>query len=111
MSPLYFTKRFSLQNGSDQKHANIFSQTMSKTPFCEIYQSYFQLTYYSNSPIRFRIMALKKQAPKWILFALLMGTVSGFFCLMVGITGPMANAIPFGIAAGMMYATRDKWQA
>lgn len=56
-------------------------------------------------------MALKKQAPKWILLALVMGTVSGFFCLMVGITGPMANAIPFGIAAGIMYATRDKWQA
>ena len=55
-------------------------------------------------------MRFTSKAPKFILLALLAGTVSGFFCLMVGITGLMANAIPFGISAGVMYATHDKWK-
>lgn len=56
-------------------------------------------------------MKLKPSAPKWIFLALISGTVSGLLCFTIGITGAYANAIPFGISAGLMYATRDKWQA
>lgn len=50
-------------------------------------------------------------AYKWIFLAFIVGAASAGLCYMFEITGPTANAIAFGISAGMMYATRDKWQA
>tara|TARA_R100000657_G_C4684902_1_gene139542 strand:- start:3953 stop:4123 length:171 start_codon:yes stop_codon:yes gene_type:complete len=48
---------------------------------------------------------------KWVFLALVAGTCSAAICLALELTSVLANAVPFGISAGLMYATRDKWQA
>lgn len=53
----------------------------------------------------------KKGGGKWLLVALLAGTVAGAICIMFGANPVIANAIPFGVSAGVFVATRDKWQA
>ncbi|MBB1333961.1 hypothetical protein [Pseudoalteromonas sp. SR41-6] len=56
-------------------------------------------------------MQIKKGGGKWLLVALLAGTVAGAICIMFGANPVIANAIPFGVSAGVFVATRDKWQA
>jgi hypothetical protein len=56
-------------------------------------------------------MRIKNGGGKWLLIALLSGTITGAVCIAFGAPPVIANGIPFGVSAGVFFATRDKWQA
>lgn len=56
------------------------------------------------------IMRIKPGGGKWLLAALLSGSIAGGICLFVGLPQILANVIPFGVSAAVFYAARSQWQ-
>ncbi|WP_264889599.1 hypothetical protein [Shewanella xiamenensis] len=54
-------------------------------------------------------MRIKPGGGKWLLAALLSGSVAGGICLFVGLPQILANVIPFGVSAAVFYAARGQW--
>lgn len=53
----------------------------------------------------------KPGSSKWVFIALISGTFSAALCVLAGAPHLIANLVPLGVSAGVMYGTRDKWQA
>ena len=56
-------------------------------------------------------MKIKKGGGKYLLIALISGSVTGAICLAIGLPPVAANAIPFGVSCGVFFTTKDKWLA
>ncbi|MCS6116906.1 hypothetical protein [Shewanella baltica] len=54
-------------------------------------------------------MRIKQGGGKWLLVALLSGSIAGGICIFVGIPQFLANVIPFGVSAAVFYAARSQW--
>jgi len=54
-------------------------------------------------------MRIKPGGGKWLLAALLSGSVAGGVCIFVGLPQFFSNVIPFGVSAAVFYASRSHW--
>jgi hypothetical protein len=56
-------------------------------------------------------MKVKKGGWKYLMIGLLAGMTSAVICLVIGAPQIVANAIPTGVAAAIVFSLKAKWLA